>query len=160
MPEQRTQRTYPIVGSFYRPPAKAILSVLSVGAQLTLRNDPYGTVCGVTHTDPTAIAVYVDSNQVPDGEDLRLAGGECGFRIDEERMDDPEDWARIVLDQPEWHLGYIPKVEAARLRLAGDTPATFAIGIDGKYLVTIDEGSEELRRQEQRFASLGEVPQA
>lgn len=120
----------PIVGSYYRPPAKAILSVLPVGTALTLRPEPENKV------DRNAIAVWIASADVPESchGSLMLAGADTGFRIsaDGDRAEDNEDFLNTILLQDEWHLGYVPAVLAAQMHLRGDTPATLAFTLDGK----------------------------
>lgn len=88
-----------IVGAFYRPPAKAILEALPAGAPLILRAEPDNPF--------DSNAVQVLSRSASWGESAREKLKEAlplfGHDLDE------------TLSQPEWHLGYIPKGDAAAL---------------------------------------------
>ena len=96
--------TLPIVGAFYRPPAEAILKVLPVGAKLSLFAEPENPV------DVNAIAVYVESSEIPPNSAQRLdeyAAG-SGYSYDD------------IVAQESWHVGYIPAPKATALRESGE----------------------------------------
>lgn len=92
--------SYPIVGSFYRPPAKALIQSLPVGTPLTVRAEPDNPV------DPNAIAVWLKSKDLTEAAlaelDMLLSG--FGYTIQQ------------ILDSKEWQLGYLPKEIAEVLR--------------------------------------------
>jgi hypothetical protein len=117
--------TYPIVGMFYRPPAQAILSVLSPGTELIVRAEPTNAV------DPNAIAVWISTADIPDSDaahkKLELGAAECGLTLDD------------VLSTEEHHLGYIPAAIAAALKLDdSDRPGELVFSTTGRYFVTFD----------------------
>jgi hypothetical protein len=97
--------TYPIVGAHFRPPAKALLSVLPAGHPLTLIPEP------TNEYDPNAIKVVMKSYQLPADllPTIDDAVANAGFTLDD------------ITNQDEWHLGYIPRDIAADLapELAG-----------------------------------------
>lgn len=86
----------PIVGSYYRPPAEAILRVLRLGVPLTLESEPSNPA------DPNAIKVMLRTGDIPVGEHEELAGI-------------VENYGANLADilSNEWiHIGYIPAKEA------------------------------------------------
>jgi hypothetical protein len=94
-----TTHTFPIVGAFFRPPAKAILEVLSSGSPLILRPEPDNP------SDPNAIQVWVTRATLAAlsaSASARL--GETGPLFGHELAD--------ILAAPEHHLGYIPRTSA------------------------------------------------
>ena len=118
---QFQSHTYWIVGAFYRPPAKAILSVLPIGTKLTLRAEP------TNEYDPNAIAVYIETSEiktiVANKKAKTLLASEAlnsGILLDE------------ILSQSEHHLGYIPRTIAVKIKLNSDVPAKFTTSLDGK----------------------------
>lgn len=121
-----------IVGSYYRPPASAIVSTIPVGTPLELRAEPNN------HVDPNAIAVWIRTKDIlPDiYKRLVLAGSSCGFRIDDEPSDNAEAFLASILAVPSWHLGYIPaivaKTAAAKALLRSGPVAGQFIILDGK----------------------------
>lgn len=110
----------PIVGDFYRPPAKAILAHLGARTPLILRPEPENPY------DPNAIAVFIEGANIPEDYDLDVALGGYGTNIAETRA------------RPEIHLGYIPRGLAATLTLSGDLPAHFSFTSGGKAAVEVD----------------------
>jgi hypothetical protein len=122
----------PIVGSHFRPPAKAFIQSLPVGQLLLLRREPTNPY------DENAIMVRVVTEALPQGdqgdifwEDFLVISVGMGYYQDN------------VLEEEEWHLGYIPKTEA--LTLAGvfdehgrDVVGTFGYDAAGKPTVTFD----------------------
>lgn len=80
-----------LVGMHFRPPAKIILQSLPSGSPVKLKPEPENPY------DENAVAVYVRSSDIPEAQHSGLAGvlPGSGFTLDE------------VLEQPEWHLGYL-----------------------------------------------------
>ena len=106
---------YPIVGSKYRPPAQAILSVIPVGQELELIPEPDN------EHDPNAIAVWIDGGAMT-----------TQMEIDEVRAKFQgygESIENITVQS--WHLGYIPREIAATIHLDGPIRGRFTIGSNG-----------------------------
>ena len=110
-------QTCPIVGAFYRPPAKALLDHMPVGAKLILRAEPENPY------DSNAIAVWFPQETMilisKPALDEVLAG--YGTTCHDLALVD------------ETHLGYIPKEMAANLKSSGfpegvDITAEFSVG--------------------------------
>lgn len=84
----------PLVGSHFRPPAKALIAALPVGTPLALRLEPENEY------DPGAIAVWFATANLPQDEEilreLDQAAGNYGFPLD------------VLRSTPEYQLGYIP----------------------------------------------------
>lgn len=80
-----------IVGMHFRPPAKAIMACLPTGAELRLEREPGNEY------DPHAIKVFVQSSAIPASQhsDLDLQASGFGSSLE------------AILDQQEWHVGYI-----------------------------------------------------
>jgi hypothetical protein len=96
-------RIYPIVGAFYRPPAKLICESLPVGTPLFLSAEPDNAY------DPNAIAVWVLSEEIPPSAHLKLEVELPNFGLDLDTF--------LAADQ--WHLGYVPKELAKLLKQDG-----------------------------------------
>ena len=112
---------YAVVGAYFRPPAKAILQVLPTGTPLVLRPEP------TNQYDANAIQVIVATSDIPQ-DDLEAAVCGYGFTLEE------------VLAKPEWHLGYIPRVDAVDLapKLGSKTVSgELAFGMKGQPMVTL-----------------------
>lgn len=152
MTASRNSLTFPIVGAYFRPPAKLLLSILPTGTPLALDPEPSNPY------DENAVAIYWHP---PDGplstpffsyyshlweslqairEDL-LGRGFC-----------PED----IMSAESWHLGYLPasgkptcrggpgNVEAlAALAGSPSHSATLAFLPDGSPAVTLHLLNEE-----------------
>jgi hypothetical protein len=122
--------TYPIVGAFYRPPAKAIMDVLPIGTKLTLLAEPDNNF------DPNAIAVWLSSEDIPKV---------CYDRL-EETLPDHGVTLESLLMTPDWHLGYIPRDLAATLKANGtvtdNSPVTgsFSLSPNGSPRVRLNGG--------------------
>lgn len=98
---------HPIVGMFYRPPAKALMDVLRNGTPLTLIAEPDNDF------DPNAIAVWLYSRDIPEGAahaQLLETLPPFGFTLDK------------VLAEEAWQLGYVKKEMAKELREADLVP--------------------------------------
>jgi hypothetical protein len=114
--------TMPIVGAFYRPPAAKLIEALPIGTPLFLLAEPDN------QHDPNAIAVWLESHNIPESSHGQL----------DEVLPNFGSSLEIILAQDQWHLGYIPKELAKLLRqqdIVGDnTPVdvTFAVAPDGK----------------------------
>ena len=118
--------TLPIVGDYFRPPAKAFIAALPVGAKLILRAEPDNAY------DPNAIAVHLHGPDIPPAshEELERQLQGFGFTLSEALNDD-------------WHLGYLPRDLAAEQKALGfpegeDVPGTFSVSARGKGLVRFD----------------------
>jgi hypothetical protein len=126
--------TYPIVGAFYRPPAKAILAVLPIGTRLWLRADPCGQSTGSSHNDETAVAVWLATSDFPERSASAFDNEGGAFGYDTERL----------RESSEWHVGYIPAGLAARRRTAGmcddgqDVAGEFTCNAAGSPLVRFE----------------------
>ena len=114
--------TMPIVGAFFRPPAKLLLAHLALGVPLLLVAEPDNPY------DPNAVAIWLRSADIPvaSHESLDEALPQVGLSLAQ------------VLSQELWHLGYIPKEMAAELKAAGvitndgePMPVTFALNAKG-----------------------------
>jgi hypothetical protein len=121
--------TLPIVGAFYRPPAKTLLAALAIGTPLFLMAEP------TNEFDANAVAVFLESQNIPEAahEMLSQELPNFGFDLD------------TILSQDQWHLGYIPKQFASALR-ASETimpnapfDVEFAISGDGSPRVRFAE---------------------
>jgi hypothetical protein len=116
-------RTYnlPLVGAHFRPPAKAILGVLPLGAPLQLRREPDNP------HDPNAIQVMVASATIPPAahEDLERAASGYGFDL------------ATILGQPEWHLGYVPRTDAESIAPLMDEANVNMDGLDQSFAGTL-----------------------
>jgi len=114
--------TLPIVGAFYRPPAKLVLESLPIGAELFLCAEPDNAY------DANAVAVWVLSETIPSSAHAKLEEGlpAFGFTLD------------TFLAQEQWHLGYIKKEIAAELKVKGivnndkTVDVIFTLSADGK----------------------------
>jgi hypothetical protein len=81
----------PLVGMHFRPPAKALLSVLPQGHPLYLRREPHNEY------DPHAVAVDLLTATLPERlhEDLAQMLPPMGHTLED------------FLSQERWHLGYL-----------------------------------------------------
>ncbi len=91
--------TLPLVGMHFRPPAKVILGVLTPGTALRLQREPDNAY------DANAVQVFVASADIPEDNHpiLEHTAESFGFSLTE------------ILEQDEWHLGYIAKEFAAEV---------------------------------------------
>lgn len=126
-----TTHTLPIVGAYYRPPAKLLLDFIPVGAAMHLHADPGGTYCGANHDDPTAVAVFLNTEAIPENPDLDLRLAGYGFTVAE------------LQAEPWLHVGYIPKELAAELAAVdfppdADVPASFSVSGRGSPRVRFE----------------------
>lgn len=107
----------PIVGMFYRPPAKAILAVLPGGCALLLEAEPENPF------DAKAVKVMVASEAIPTLQHQALAMELPPYGFD----------LAQVLAQPLWHIGYVAKThngELSQLLLSGTVQVTCALAFD------------------------------
>jgi len=95
-----THYNLPLVGSHFRPPAKALIQSMPMAHPLELRPEPTNPY------DSNAVAVWLDAHTLPDEalEELRHTLPGMGSDIDD------------LMSQRHWHLGYIPKTDAATLQ--------------------------------------------
>lgn len=129
--ETLSMSTYPLVGAFYRPPAKALIDVLPIGTPLTLIAEPENQY------DPNAVAVWLYSRDIPEGaahDKLSETLPAFGTDLD------------TVLSQEAWHLGYIAKEMAKQLRendvVPIDSPieGSFSLSSGGAPRVRLTDG--------------------
>jgi hypothetical protein len=123
------QHMLPIVGAKFRPPAQGLLDVLAHSTPLVLRREPGNEY------DINAIMVLVASSALAFGEgaEERFAKVLEGYGLT------PED----LRARSEWHLGYIPRGDAAQLapRIdAGERVVRCALGfgVDGRPSVRFE----------------------
>ena len=123
--------TMPIVGAFYRPPAKVLLSVLAIGTPLQLMAEPENEY------DSNAVAVWLDTNELTQAMQDELETSEalasCGFSLAQ------------ILEQEQWHLGYIPKEMAAKIQSSlgsAPYPVTFSTSANGAPRVRSEQPFE------------------
>lgn len=112
MSENQTNiKTLPIVGSFFRPPAKLVCEKLALDTKLTLKPEPENQF------DVNAVAVWLNFFDMSHGTMAALVDElpSCGHSI--ESLEDMKDI----------HLGYIPKELAKILRERGFE------GAEGKF---------------------------
>lgn len=122
---------YEIVGSYFHPPAKAILSGIPQGTILRLRAEP------TNEYDPNAIQVLIRpaENLIPEEDYSALEQELSGFGKD---LND-------FFSQSEWHLGYIRKEIAKVLRESNIVPLNteieveFLINFSGKPMISLNE---------------------
>lgn len=120
-------QTIPIVGAYYRPPAKLILDFLPIDCPLILRAEP------TNEYDPNAIAVWLETSNIPESSDLETKLVGFGTTI------------ALLQRQDEMHVGYLPCGRATILRALGfpegrDIEATFTVSANGAPRVRFDEG--------------------
>jgi hypothetical protein len=118
--------TLPIVGAFYRPPAKALIEALSIGTPLELIAEPDNQY------DPNAIAVYLRTVDIPPNayDKLEEILPPYGYSLEQ------------VMNEEIFHLGYIPKEFAAKLAPGfGTEPmeVTFSLSSNGAPRVRREE---------------------
>lgn len=117
--------TMPIVGAFFRPPAKLVCNTLPIGQPLVLYAEPDNAF------DANAVAVWLITETLGDTvkEALEAALPSSGLTLEQ------------FLAQAMWHLGYIPKELAARLKaeevVVNEVPldVTFTTSAPGKPAV-------------------------
>lgn len=123
-----TSHTYPIVGSFFRPPAKAILEVLPSGSPLILRPEPDNPI------DPNAIQVWVSRATLAKLSAQALSKlGETAPLFGHELSD--------ILATPEHHLGYIPRDSAiaiAKILAGSESSGKLTFAANGGAQITTD----------------------
>lgn len=120
--------TFPIVGCFYHPPAKALVEAIAVGTPLQLIAEPDNPA------DVNAVAVWLHSADIPTSAYDRL----------EETLPPFGYSLKQVLNEEDWHLGYIPRETAAQLRGYG------VVGTDEPVEVTFSTSASGAPRV--RFA--------
>lgn len=122
----------PIVGAFFRPPAQSLLNSLAVGTPLFLLAEPENP------HDVNAIAVWLETQHLPESsrEALTESLPNYGFDLD------------TIIGQDQWHLGYLPKLFAKRIRDAAivepniPMDVTFAVNPQGQPRVAFKEPIE------------------
>jgi len=120
----------PIVGAHFRPPAKALLSILPSGTPLVARPEPENPY------DANAIAVWLASANIPHTADEALAEAAAGYGFTVES----------IREVAEWHLGYIPAKIAVALapQMAGaEASGTLVFDLTGKPRVSLPAFGED-----------------
>ncbi len=93
-----------IVGAHFRPPAKGLLACLSSGSKLLLRREASNAY------DANALQVIWPTS----GLNAELATGLMREEV-QKNVEGFGSSADEVFAAPEWHLGYVPRTEAALL---------------------------------------------
>ena len=104
----------PVVGSFFRPPAKTILSLLDAGHELVLDPEPDNPY------DPLAIKVGVKLNSimVPESDVERIRDELMRYGATWEDLQ--KDEFGELLEDPILHLGYVPRSGARTAKIDGE----------------------------------------
>jgi hypothetical protein len=120
---------YPLVGSFYRPPAQAICRLLPAGTGLSVLAETENAF------DVNAIGVWLNAHEIPE------ASREA---IDVVLATHGQNMADALAQDSAWQLGYIKKEFAAILRreaivtVDGYMVGTFSRTPQGAFLVMLD----------------------
>ena len=93
-----------IVGAHFRPPAKGLLAALPAGSKLLLRREASNAY------DANALQVIWPTS----GLNAELATGLMRDDV-QKNVEGFGSSADEVFAAPEWHLGYIPRTEAAQI---------------------------------------------
>jgi hypothetical protein len=104
----------PIVGAFYRPPAKTIMNLLDVGHELVLSPEP------TNQYDPNAIRVLVKLNtiMIPEVDKDRISDELMRFGASWEDLQKDEFGEKS--EDPVFHLGYIPRSGGKTAKIDGE----------------------------------------
>jgi hypothetical protein len=104
----------PIVGAYFRPPAKVIMRIMDAGHELVLEPEPENPY------DSDAIKVGVRLNTIhvaesdfPDVEEELMRYGATWEDLKK------DEWGELVED-PVMHLGYVPRSGAKTAKIDGD----------------------------------------
>jgi len=122
--------SFPIVGARFRPPAQALTNGLPQETPVILRAEPTNPY------DINAIQVLLQSSSLIDLEEDQI-------NILNEELSSSGKTVEDITDMEEWHLGYIPREMAKKLRESGtinqdvEYPATFKINLRGQPQVDI-----------------------
>ena len=119
-------QSLPIVGAYYRPPAKALIDALAVGTPLMLMAEPENPY------DPFAVAVWLNTSDIPVSANAKL----------EETLPQFGHDLSSIQAEPCWHLGYVPKEMARTLRENGTVPLNTTVS--GKF-ATAANGAPRVR---------------
>lgn len=92
-PNPTPNLTFPIVGSFYRPPSVSIIKNLPLNTPLVVHADP------TNPRDPNALGIWISKSDIP---------------FDKIKMKPETNMEYNKND--EFHIGFIPAVDAANLR--------------------------------------------
>ena len=129
----------PIVGAYFRPPAKQVLASLPSGCQLVLVAEPDNPY------DAAAIKVLVGLDQVPEGqyEELERALDGTGTSLGELLERDEPLHLGYVISAGNKKLGSWDSNEAvAELLRQGACQARLGFGPDGQPLVLVNQEPE------------------
>lgn len=98
--------TTSLVGSHFRPPAKALLACLPAGHPLFLRPEP------TNEYDENAVQVLLRSASLSLLTSDQFFSDELNTQLEGAGFDLPS-----VLGEPEWHLGYLPRAAKGNAKL-------------------------------------------
>jgi hypothetical protein len=118
------QHTLPLVGSHFRPPAKALLQVLPSGTELILRAEPGNPY------DPNAVQVLLPTANIPEDVEQELEIHALGHGYDLPQ----------IKAQDEWHVGYVKATEALWLQkhITSDTTCQLGFLMNGNYAIIVE----------------------
>ena len=119
----------PIVGAHFRPPAKALLSILPTGTALLARPEPEN------EHDPNAIMVVLLTSSIPHSHAPAIATAVAGYGFS---SDD-------IFEAAEWHVGYIPAKISVFLapKMGGqEAQGTLTFDLAGKPKINLPIGEE------------------
>jgi hypothetical protein len=98
-----TQRSL-IVGAHFRPPAKGLLTILPAGSKLVARREASNAY------DANAIQVIWPTSGLDASSGIGLSHEDVQSAVEGYGSSADE-----VFSAPEWHLGYVPRGEAANI---------------------------------------------
>jgi len=104
----------PIVGAFYRPPAKIILGLLSAGHELVLDPEPDNPY----DSDAIKVGVKLNSIMIPESDVDRIRDELMRYGCTWEDLQ-KDDFGELIED-PILHLGYIPRSGAKTAKIDGE----------------------------------------
>jgi hypothetical protein len=93
-----------IVGAHFRPPAKGLLTCLPSGSKLIARREASNAY------DPNAIQVIWPTTGLDASSGIGLSREDV-----QSAVEGYGNSADEIFSQPEWHLGYVPRQEAAQI---------------------------------------------
>lgn len=98
--------TTSLVGAHFRPPAKALLACLPAGHPLALRPEP------TNEYDANAVQVVLRTSTLAPLCKEAFFADEVNNQLTAQGFD-----LESVLDEPEWHLGYLPRAAKGNAKL-------------------------------------------
>jgi len=104
----------PIVGAFYRPPAKTIIGLLDAGHELILDPEPDNPY----DSDAIKVGVNLNSIMIPESDFERVQDELMRYGATWEDLQ--KDEFGEMLDEPVLHLGYVPRSGAKTAKIDGE----------------------------------------